>query len=107
MNLKIISSTDRPNSNAIKVSGYVRSLYEKEGVDAEVISLADFPLEEVVGGRYGKKLPAVEAFRKPILEADGLVFVIPEYNGSFPGILKMFIDYLPFPGAFEKCPWLL
>lgn len=104
MNLKIISSTDRPNSNALKVSGYVKSLYKKEGVDAEVISLADFPLEEVVGGRYGKKLPAVEAFRKPILEADGLVFVIPEYNGSFPGILKMFIDYLPFPKAFEKMP---
>lgn len=76
-------------------------------MDAEVISLADFPLEEVVGGRYGKKLPAVEAFRKPILEADGLVFVIPEYNGSFPGILKMFIDYLPFPGLSKKCPWLL
>lgn len=104
MNLKIISSTDRPNSNALKVSGYVKSLYQKEGVDAEVISLEDFPLEEVLGGRYGKQLPAVEAFRKPILQADGLIFVIPEYNGSFPGILKMFVDYLPFPEAFEKMP---
>ena len=38
------------------------------------------------------------------MKADGLVFVIPEYNGSFPGILKVFIDYLPFPEAFEKMP---
>jgi NAD(P)H-dependent FMN reductase len=30
--------------------------------------------------------------------------VIPEYNGSFPGILKLFVDYLPFPQAFEKLP---
>ncbi|MGN8224870.1 NADPH-dependent FMN reductase [Gracilimonas sp. BCB1] len=104
MNLKIISSTDRPSSNALKVSRYVKGLYEKKGVDTEVISLQDFPLEEVVGGRYGKKLPAIEEFREPVLNADGLVFVIPEYNGSFPGILKMFIDYLPFPEAFEKMP---
>ena len=104
MNLKIISSTDRPNSNALKVSRYVQSLYEEKKVDAEVVSLEDFPLEEVVGGRYGKKLPAIEKFREPIISADGLVFVIPEYNGSFPGVLKVFVDYLPFPKAFEKMP---
>lgn len=104
MNLKIISSTDRPNSNALRVSNYVKTLYEKQGIDIEVISLEDFPLEEVKGGKYGKELPAVEKFRKPIVEADGLIFVIPEYNGSFPGILKLFVDYLPFPKAFEKMP---
>lgn len=104
MNLKIISSTDRPNSNALKVSEYVKTLYQKEGADVEVITLEDFPLEEVVGGRYGKKIPAIEKFREPVINADGLIFVIPEYNGSFPGILKVFVDYLPFPKAFEKMP---
>lgn len=104
MDLKIISSTDRPNSNALKISKYVKTLYQKEGAEVEVISLEDFPLKEVVGGRYGQDLPAVEKFRKPIMNADGLVFVIPEYNGSFPGILKLFVDYLPFPEAFEKMP---
>lgn len=104
MNLKIISSTDRPNSNALKVSTYIQKLYQKKGIDPEVISLADFPLEDTAGGKYGKKIPAIEKFREPILRADGLVFVIPEYNGGFPGILKMFIDYLPFPKAFEKMP---
>lgn len=104
MNLKIVSSTDRPNSNALRVSEYVKTLYLKEGADVEVISLEDFPLEEVVGGRYGKTLPNVEKFIEPILTADGLIFVIPEYNGSFPGILKIFVDYLPFPKAFEKLP---
>lgn len=104
MDIKIISGTDRPHSNALKVSEYVQSLYLEHGVDAEVISLEDFPLEEVIGGRYGKHLPSVERYRDPIIKADGLVFVIPEYNGSFPGILKMFVDYLPFPEAFEKMP---
>lgn len=104
MKLKIISGTDRPNSNALKISEYVKSLYEIKGVDTEVLSLENFPLEEVAGGRYGKKLPEVEKFIEPIIRADGLIFVIPEYNGSFPGVLKVFIDYLPFPKAFEKMP---
>ncbi|XWN35803.1 MAG: NADPH-dependent FMN reductase [Balneola sp.] len=104
MNLKIISSTDRPNSWALKVSHYVSELYKNKGIQADVISLKDFPLADVTGGKYGKELPSIKKFREPILNADALVFVIPEYNGGFPGILKMFIDYLPFPGAFEKMP---
>ena len=90
MKLKVISSTDRPNSNALKVSNYVKTLYEQEGANVEVISLEDFPLAEVAGGQYGKEIPKVKTFRDPIINADGLIFVIPEYNGSFPGILKMF-----------------
>ncbi len=104
MNLKIISSTDRPNSWALKVSNYVSGLYKTKEIEAQVISLEDFPLVDVIGGKYGKEIPAINRFRDPILNADALIFVIPEYNGGFPGILKMFIDYLPFPGAFEKMP---
>lgn len=104
MVIKIISSTDRPNSWALKISKYVSGLYKKENIEADVVSLEDFPLSDVVGGKYGESIESVENFREPILKADGLVFVIPEYNGSFPGILKMFIDYLPFPKAFEKMP---
>lgn len=104
MNIKIISGTDRPGSMAKKVADHVCDLYLKEGVDAEVVCLRDFPLQDVVGGKYGKDIPSVKAFNENVLSADGLVFVIPEYNGGFPGILKLFIDYLPFPEAFEKMP---
>jgi NAD(P)H-dependent FMN reductase len=104
MNLKIISGTDRPKSWALKLSKYISNIYTQKNIDAEVISLEDFPLADVVGGKYGKEIPSIKKFRDPILNADALIFVIPEYNGGFPGILKMFIDYLPFPGAFEKMP---
>ncbi|MEZ4903089.1 MAG: NAD(P)H-dependent oxidoreductase [Spirosomataceae bacterium] len=30
-------------------------------------------------------------------EADKYVFIVPEYNGSFPGALKVFIDGLGYP----------
>lgn len=104
MDLKIISSTDRPNSKSLEVGNYIAKLYQKEGVSTEVISLEDFPLVDVAGGPYGDDIPSITAFREPILKADALMFIIPEYNGGFPGILKMFIDYLPFPGSFEKLP---
>ena len=30
--------------------------------------------------------------------------VSPEYNGGIPGVLKYFIDMLPFPESFEQRP---
>ncbi len=102
--LKIISGTDRKNSNALRVSSYLKKQYEKEGADVEIVDLKEFPLEAVRGGPYGEENKPVTDFVRPILKADGLVIVTPEYNGGYPGILKMLIDYLPFPEAFEKLP---
>ncbi len=102
--LAIISSTDRPNSKSELMAKYVQKLYVDRGVEASIYSMKDFPITEVAGGPYGKDLPKVEAFRAPILASDALLFVIPEYNGSFPGILKLFVDYLPFPDAFKNLP---
>ena len=38
------------------------------------------------------------------MDSSGLVFVVPEYNGSIPGALKLFIDLLPYPESFEGRP---
>lgn len=104
IDLRIISGTDRPNSNALRISKYVQRQYQKEGVDAQIIDLQEFPLEQVVGGKYGEDLPEVDAFVQQAVNADGLVMVSPEYNGGYPGILKLFIDYMPFPGSLDKKP---
>jgi NAD(P)H-dependent FMN reductase len=98
-----MSSTDRPGSNAMKVSEYASGLLE-EKAECRIFSLRDFPLSDVHGGKYGKTPDSVKEFNSRFLEADGFMFVIPEYNGGFPGILKVFFDYLPFPQAMEKVP---
>ena len=41
--------------------------------------------------------PAVAALIKAIKEADGVVFVTPEYNYSVPGVLKNAIDWASRP----------
>lgn len=104
MDLQIISGTDRPNSNALRVSRYLQKLYGREGVEAGILDLRDFPLEEAAGGKYGLDIPPIDKFVSVATGSDGLVVVCPEYNGGYPGILKLFIDYMPFPGALEKKP---
>jgi len=101
--IHIISATDRPGSNAYKVSKYVDTHLSLKA-ETKIISLRDFPLADVAGGKYGKAPDSVKEFNKEFLKADGFLFVIPEYNGGFPGILKLFYDYLPFPESFEKKP---
>jgi NAD(P)H-dependent FMN reductase len=102
--INILSATDRPNSNALKVSLYVQSLYEERGVQTKICTLRDFPINDVAGGRYGSDIPSIAEFNDEVLDADGLIMVVPEYNGGFPGILKLWIDYLPFPESFKKLP---
>lgn len=102
--LQIISGTDRPNSNALRVSKYLHGKYQKQGVEVDIIDLQDFPLSRVAGGRYGEELPEVDGFVSQAVEADGLVIVCPEYNGGYPGILKLFIDYMPFPEGLDRKP---
>jgi chromate reductase, NAD(P)H dehydrogenase (quinone) len=100
----LLSATDRPSSKALEIAGYLKKKFEQTGMSPEIVSLEDYPLESVAGGRYGVDIPEVTAFNKRVISADGVVFIVPEYNGSFPGILKMFIDYLPFPEAFQNLP---
>jgi len=101
--IHILSSTDRPGSNALKVATYANE-FMKEKANVEVFSLKDFPYADVVGGKYGEDIESVEKFNDAFLDADGFLFVVPEYNGGFPGVLKLFIDYLPFPEAMYKIP---
>ena len=104
VHIEIISGTDRPGSNALRITKYLKKKYEKSGASAAIIDLQNFPIASVQGGPYGQDLPEVEEFIQPLLDADGLVIVCPEYNGGYPGILKLFIDYLPFPKSFNKKP---
>ena len=39
-----------------------------------------------------------------MLRASGIVTVVPEYNVSFPGVLKYFIDMLRFPDSLVGKP---
>lgn len=104
ISLQIISGTDRANSHALHIAKYLKKRYQSEQVSADIIDLQCFPLLKATDGKYHDKAEAINRFNKPLLKADGVIFVCPEYNGGYPGILKLFIDYLPYPVSFHKKP---
>ncbi len=100
----IISGTNRPGSNTRKVTARVEAIYQSLGVPFQLLDLAHLPAEIFSPASYAEKPAAFKKFTDAILAADGLVLVTPEYNGSVPGVLKYFIDMLPFPESFEHRP---
>jgi chromate reductase, NAD(P)H dehydrogenase (quinone) len=100
----IIAGTNRPDSNALKVAKLLEGHYRKANVATDFLSLTELPLEVFQGSAYGTKPPGMVAIQQRVLDAAGLHVVTPEYNGSFPGVLKYFIDMLKFPESFDRKP---
>jgi chromate reductase len=103
--IEIISGTDRPNSNTIKVAQLLLEDYRALKVPADLLDIAKLDYRDVAGGNYHKGASgSFSAGVERVNKADGIVFVVPEYNGSFPGSLKLFIDYWKYPDSFEFRP---
>jgi len=101
----VISGTDRADSNTLKISKYIQSLYKEAGEDIGLIDLREIRGELAAGPHYGSNQPAsLQAEISKVVTSDGLIVVCPEYNGSMPGILKYYIDHMKFPDSFEYRP---
>jgi chromate reductase, NAD(P)H dehydrogenase (quinone) len=103
MRIVIIPGTNRIGSLSVRLATIVAEHYRKHAQDVDVLELtlgADFLEPDA----YSKPKPAVTALVSRFLAADGVVFIVPEYNGSYPGILKLFIDMLPYPQGFDRRP---
>jgi len=100
----IIAGTNRPGSNALKVARTLEKHYTSAGVEAEVYALEEMPPEIFHPTSYATKPAAWTSVQQRVLGAAGLHVVTPEYNGSFPGVLKYFVDMLKFPESFERKP---
>jgi NAD(P)H-dependent FMN reductase len=101
--IEIIAGTDRPGSRTLQVANLLQSYFREFKIETDVLDLSKLPIEHLHGSAYKIPEPMNEAIGR-ITSADGLVIVIPEYNGSFPGALKHFIDYWKFPDSFEGRP---
>jgi len=61
----------------------------------EHLEIGDLPLYNQDDD--GNQAPAVKRLKTEIVAAQGLLFVTPEYNRSFPGVLKNAIDHASRP----------
>lgn len=99
MNL-IISGTNRDRSNSLKVAKYYKKELDQKGEEWQILSLDELPADVSQSDLYGKRSVAFESIQARVSQAKKFIFIIPEYNGSFPGILKIFIDACAFPASF-------
>jgi NAD(P)H-dependent FMN reductase len=85
MNYTIISGTNRHGSRTLKVARQYREILLNRGIDANLVSLEGLDLNQKT-----ELLSHLE--HDVLIPTDKFIFVLPEYNGSFPGSLKTMID---------------
>jgi len=100
--ITIISATNRPGSSTLKVAQYYQKQLKEKGVDAGILSLSQLPANLIESDLYGKRSAAFEPIQQVVTQTEKFLFIIPEYNGSFPGVLKTFIDACSFPESFYE-----
>jgi NAD(P)H-dependent FMN reductase len=102
--ITVISGTNRPASNTVKVAKLAVEGLRRAGEEVKLIDLTDLPAEIFDGASYGEKPASFAPFQDAILATDGILTVIPEYNGSCPGVMKYFLDMLRFPDSLYEKP---
>lgn len=100
----VISGSNRPNNNSRRVAREIGTMVRKAGETVFLIDLEELPADLFVPASYACKPNSFKALERAVLTADGILTVVPEYNGCFPGALKYFIDLLPFPDCFAGTP---
>ncbi len=82
----IISGTNRIDSHTEKVAIAYQNILLGKNIEAGIFTLKDIDL-------INKKEEFLQKELDILIPTKKFIFIIPEYNGSYPGILKMLIDY--------------
>lgn len=91
--ITIIAATNRPNSYTQRVANEVDAFLAERHVEKKILSLQDLPHDFIFSHFDGRLHPEFNTIIDQYIQPAGrFVFVIPEYNGSFPGVVKSFID---------------
>jgi chromate reductase, NAD(P)H dehydrogenase (quinone) len=93
----IISGTNRKGAlSQIVANKYFELLSQTEQTETKLFSLENLPKDIAFSETFGQRSSEFDTFiNENIVWADRFVFIIPEYNGSFPGIMKLLIDCIP------------
>ena len=100
LTIKIILGSTRPNRFSEKVASWIKeALPKNDNVTLKFLDLRDYPMpfydqpltpSQVKDGNYGNE--TVKKWAQEIREADGFIFIVPEYNHGPTGVLKNALD---------------
>ena len=100
----IIVGTNRPNSMSRKIAEYYQNILNQLNTPSIILDLINLPHDFTVSALYENtgKNAEFNSLKELLEQTDKFVFIVPEYNGSYPGVLKAFIDGLPYPNSFAN-----
>ena len=91
--ITIIAGTNRKNSVTLKVAKYYEKLLNETGEVCQVLDLTQLPKDFVFSSLYGVENDVfINITEQFIFKPSKFIIITPEYNGSFPGVMKAFID---------------
>lgn len=96
MNVVIISASIRPGRTSHRVALHLEQrLNAIEGINASILDLAAYnlPMLEETYVRHTNKPAAADELGQILNKADAMLFVSPEYNGTYTAALKNITDY--------------
>lgn len=99
--ITLISGTNRPDSYTRKVVAIYQTILQQKEVPSSIIDLMQLPPDFLFSDLYGNRSEAVKVIEELLLASTCFVFILPEYNGGFPGVLKTFIDAFHPPKFFH------
>ena len=94
--ITVISGTNRRNSGALEFARHYANVLSSKTSDAvKLLELENIPHDWFHPDMYetASQSPSLARLQDEyMLPAQKFVYIVPEYNGGFPGVLKLFID---------------
>ncbi len=101
----VINGNPDPESLSVAIADSYKKGIEKEGGSCELIHLYKLKFDPVLRYGFRKRMPFepdLEKAQQAITECARLVFVYPVWWGTYPALLKGFIDRVFLPGFAFK-----
>jgi NAD(P)H-dependent FMN reductase len=100
--ITIICGTNRKDAVSHTIANIYSQILDSLGAEYQYINLEHLPMDFTFSALYENsgQNEIFNRYREMMLNSEKYAFIVPEYNGSFPGVLKAFIDGLQFPDTF-------
>lgn len=101
--ITLISGTNRVHSLTEKFSRIYFDLIKAKYDDVKFFNLTNLPPSIIEMEVYDNTPNELSKIQSEVFDASNrFIFIIPEYHGSMPGILKLLIDVLDAKTAFKN-----
>ena len=104
MKVLVFAGSTRADSFNRRLAVLAAKELRKYGVDTTLAELRDFAMPLYDGDTEAATglPPSAQAFKDLVRAHDALAIASPEYNGSFPALIKNSIDWISRPAPGEK-----